>query len=299
MPPHVKGQLCALLAALVWAFALMLFKKGGESVAPLPLNLFKNTIGLLLFALTLPFVPQWMPAGGASAADLLNLAISGVLGIAVADTLLFAGLNRIGVGLIAIADCSYTPLVILFAWILLDERLTGQQGIGVAMILIAILIAFGSPRAAGHTRRDLIIGFSLTAAALTMMALAIVMVKPALERWPLIPASALRLLTGTAALAAIAAMLPQRRQLWQVFRPGRVWRSTIPASVLGTYLSLLLWIAGFKYAQASIAAALNQTSTIFALILATLVLREPLSASKVLAVGLAVGGVLMVTLAEA
>ena len=46
----------------------------------------------------------------------------------------------------------------------------------------------------------------------------------------------------------------------------------MPASVIGNYLSMFLWILGFKYALASRAAILNQTHTIFLLILATLLL---------------------------
>ncbi len=298
MPPHLKGELCALLAALVWALALMLFKKGGETVAPLPLNLFKNTVGLILLVVTLPFAGASLPEDGAQPNDLTILVISGILGIAVADTLFFAGLNRMGVGLIAIVDCSYTPLVVLCSWLLIGETLTAQQGLGVAMILTAILIAFGSPRAVGHTRSELAIGITLTIASLALMAFGIVMAKPVLERWPLISATTVRLLAGSAALAAIGALLPGRRQLWQVFKPAAVWQKIVPASVLGTYVSLVLWVAGFKYAQASIAAALNQMSTIFALILATLVLRERLTPQKIIAVCLAVAGVLTVTLAK-
>ena len=51
-----------------------------------------------------------------------------------------------------------------------------------------------------------------------------------------------------------------------------------------------------KYAQAGAAAVLNQTSTIFVLLLATLFLREPFTPRKLVAAVLALGGIALVTL---
>jgi len=61
-------------------------------------------------------------------------------------------------------------------------------------------------------------------------------------------------------------------------------------------LAMVFWVAGFKYAPASVAAILNQSSTIIALILATLVLKEPFSIRKFVAAILGISGVLIVTL---
>jgi drug/metabolite transporter (DMT)-like permease len=50
-----------------------------------------------------------------------------------------------------------------------------------------------------------------------------------------------------------------------------------------------------KYTLTGIAAILNQTSTIFILLFASLLLGEPMTRRKVLAAGLAVAGILVVT----
>jgi len=66
-----------------------------------------------------------------------------------------------------------------------------------------------------------------------------------------------------------------------------------PAAALGTYLSILLWMGGMKYAQASVASALNQLSLVFVFLLAVAFLREKASPLKVLAVLLAAAGAVL------
>jgi drug/metabolite transporter (DMT)-like permease len=73
------------------------------------------------------------------------------------------------------------------------------------------------------------------------------------------------------------------------------WRVMVPATLLGTYVSLLFWMAGFKYADASVAAALNQTSTLFTFVLAVVILREPVTTRRVAGLVCGIVGVLLVT----
>jgi drug/metabolite transporter (DMT)-like permease len=57
---------------------------------------------------------------------------------------------------------------------------------------------------------------------------------------------------------------------------------------------MLVWLGGIKLTKASIASALNQTNTIFVLIFAALILREPITPGRVVAILLAAAGALMV-----
>jgi drug/metabolite transporter (DMT)-like permease len=305
---HPVGQLASLLAALAWAGALVLFKRSGERVPPIPLNLFKNAVGITLLALTLLVtsgLDYWCGLfGGACDAalflrlslyDYLILVASGIIGIAVADTFFFHALNLIGVGLVSIVDCCYSPSVLLFAWLLLGEDLSPYHYLGGGLILLGVLIASGHAPPPGHTRAQILLGICLGMLAISSMAFGIVIATPVLKHVPLVWATTVRLIGGSVALLAVTPLLPGAATHWAIFKPARVWYQAIPAAFLGTYLSLLAWIAGFKYTYASVAAVLNQTSIIFALILASIFLRERFGTRKLLAVELALGGVLIIT----
>jgi drug/metabolite transporter (DMT)-like permease len=204
------------------------------------------------------------------------------------------------VGLVSIVDCLYAPLIVLFSFLLLSEELTVFHFVGIGLIMAGVLISSRHKPPADRTRGQLVLGMFLGASAMALMTFGIVIAKPVLELndFPLILATTLRMLAGTFALALLAVASQHRKVLLAVFRPSRVWKISVPASVIGTYLALIFWMAGFKYAKASIAGILNQTSIIFAIILATIFLKETFTGRKLVAVILAGGGTLLVTLNE-
>ena len=300
---QIPGEIYALLAAMTWAMALVLFKYSGERVSPLALNLFKCVVGTLMLIVTLVGARFIEPVvGDQSIAVLLArpqrdvwiLVASGVIGIAMADTLFFYALNRIGVGILAIVDCLYSPFVILFAFVWLHEDLVAAHLKGLGLILAGVLLSSRHDPPANRTRRDLVIGVIVGGFAVSSMAFGIVIAKNTLEGFPLIWAAAIRLAAGTVALALVSPFLPECKGMWAVFKPSAAWKTAIPGALLGTYLAYVFWVAGFKLADASINAILNQTTVIFSIILATVIVREPLTKRKMVSVGLAVLGVAVV-----
>ncbi|MCA9245304.1 MAG: DMT family transporter [Phycisphaerales bacterium] len=295
------GEALSLAAAISWAFAVILFKLSGQLASPLALNLFKNTLSMLLFVPTILLVPglihDWHDI---STTDLGILCLSGFLGIAIADVLFFYGLDLLGVGLLSITECAYTPFVLLMSVLLLGERPSAFGVFGAVLVVSGVLAASGHAPPAGRTTRQIVLGIVCGLAAMGTMAFGIVYAKPALERVPLLWAATIRMAAGTAPLWILALLVPSRRKdIPVVLRPSANWRYMAPAAFLGTYLAFICWLGGYKYTTPTIAAVLNQSSTAFSLVLATLLLREPMTLRKALAVGLAASGALIVALSRA
>lgn len=135
-----SGEGLSLMAALAWASAIICFKYVGDAMPPLALNLFKNTFGLVVIVLTLLVVngPIWPFV---QMNEVWLLLTSGVLGIAIADTLLFQSLNILGASRSAIIDCLYSPFTVLFSFLILGESLSLYTALGAACILAGILVA--------------------------------------------------------------------------------------------------------------------------------------------------------------
>jgi drug/metabolite transporter (DMT)-like permease len=130
--------------------------------------------------------------------------------------------------------------------------------------------------------------------ALATMTVSIVAIKPLLEQSPLLWAIEIRLFGGVIALALILIFHPARRPIIASLFSHHSWIYTISGSFFGAYVAMFVWLAGMKYTQASIAAALNQTSTIFIFIFAAFFLKEPINLKRTIGIILAFIGSFLV-----
>jgi len=288
-----SGETMSVLSALLWVFAVILFRVVGRRVPALAMNLFKNALGTALFALTL------VAAGGSilpalAGRDYLLLVLSGLLGIAVSDTLLFVALNKLGAELTAIVDCVYSPFVIGLSVIFLSERMNPIQSAGVAFIILGVFLITLRKGDAQIPRPALFAGIGAGILAMFFSAAGIVLMKPVLGHVSLVWASFVRLATGAVFVGLYIALKPGRRETLRPLRSSKNLGVLIPASLLASYLSLLVWMGGMKFTQASIAATLNQMSAVFVFILAAVFLKERVTPLKLAAVILAFAGAVLV-----
>jgi len=289
------GEALSLLTAAVWAFAIILLKKSGETVHPIALNLFKNLLAFVLFIPTIWLFGETL-LRTVSINDYILLLLSGAIGIGIGDTLFFKSLNLLGAGLMAIVNCLYSPFIIGLAIIWLRESLTFLQVVGVTLIISAVLIATHKKGRVKINRKNLLWGIFYGVLAMATMAVGIVMIKPLLERSPLLWATEIRLFGGAVTLVLILLFHPARRKIIDSLISTRSWNYTITGSFFGAYIAMLVWLAGMKYTQASIASALNQTSIIFIFIFAGIILKEPINLQRVIGIILALIGSFLVLL---
>jgi len=284
------GEACSIGAALSWAGGVIVYKRLGETLPPLQLNLIKNVLVLgmivptvlLVHGPTLPILP--------TQAIVLAL-ISGALGIAIADTLYFRALNTLGAGRMGIVGNFYSPFVIVLSFVFLGERLNGLQVLGFALVSGGVLIVSSHDPQRRLSKADLRRGAAFGVCAVLLMASAIVMVKRVLEGQPLLWIVLLRLIGGVIGMLAIFAWRREPLPL-----PGRTaarlrWPLLVLAAFLGQYVSMVLWMAGYKYTSASVAAVLNETASVFIVLLAAVFLREGLDRRRIAGVTCTLSGV--------
>lgn len=314
-----SGEFYSVFCAVLWAIAIVLFRKSGEQVAPVPLNLFKSSVALVLLLLGMLIAGISLTPAEQTTEDWVILLISGALGIGIADSVFFASLNRLGAGRSAIVDCLYSPFIILCSFIYLHEPTGPSLLIAMLLMTAAILVGTWQPAipkiirkpqsfaegegqrtdspskgrecfASPSERRQIHYGVFLGIASMFLMAVGIVMAKPVLDRSGPWWATTVRMLGGITLLLIQASFKRHRHEVARCFRPGPLWKITLPASIIGGFLAMLFWIMGMKYTYTNVAGILNQSSTIFILVLATIFLKEPLTTRKVIAIAIGVTG---------
>lgn len=292
--PHI-GEILSLASALVWALSVVLFRIAGDKdkVHPLAMNLFKNWLAFFLLAGTAAVI-----GGGVPSLSLKTIGIfivSGILGIALSDWLFFTALVKLGAELTAIVDCAYSPFVIILSFLFLGERMNGLQVVGVMLIVGAVLLITQKKNDEKISRHDLLTGIGIGIFSMLLTAGGIVLAKPSLPGVPVLWATLIRMGGGALAGTALWGAHPRRKEIIRPLRPGPEYKILVPAAFFSAYLSVLLWTAGMKYTQASIASALNQMNTIFIFLLAALILKEKITPLKLAAVILAFAGALLVS----
>jgi len=292
------GEAYSLLCALAFALGVVLFRRSGRKVPPVALNFFKNTVALVALLPTMLIAGSPLRPAAVNWDGWLLLLGSGIIGIGIADSVFFASLNRLGAGRSAIVDCLYSPIVVLCAALALAEPVgPGLLG-GLALMVIAIL--WGAFKQHGEAKSldkaTLHRGVALGALAMLLMAIGIVMAKPVLDGVDVLWATTVRLVGGTGFLAVQSCLPQHRASVRFAFQPSKLWLTTIPAGLIGSYLAMMLWLAGMKYTQASIASVLNQTSTLIVPLLAAPMLGERLTRRRLEAVLLGFAGAVVVTL---
>lgn len=275
--PHA-GEVSALLAPLCWSIAVILYRKSG-SVSPISMNLFKNLVAIVLLTLTLLGAGISIPTDR-SAVDWVRLVASGVLGLAVADTLLFEGLKRVGAARVAVVDTVYAPLMITLSWLFLGEQPGPMFLVGAVAVVAGVAIA--TYERSGPARgREHFVGTLYVLGGIVGTATGVILSKPVLEGSDLIEVTWTRLVAGSIGLLLFVAARGEWASAGEAFRPAPVWRTLVPGAIVGTYLSLVFWLGGFKWADASVASVLNQVATVYILVLARVVLGETLRRRQV------------------
>jgi drug/metabolite transporter (DMT)-like permease len=134
----IFGEICAIMAALCWAFGASLYKKAIRDMNPIKFNLIRST-SVLIYAFSIVFILGKL--GSVFNLDLSTITIMGISSILVlvaGDTLYFIGLRKIGVTKTVPIAYSYSILVVLLGGIILDEAITLQLILGTITIILGV-----------------------------------------------------------------------------------------------------------------------------------------------------------------
>jgi drug/metabolite transporter (DMT)-like permease len=284
------GESAALGAALVWSGSMTAWRFFGAGFPAWEANLFKNVISLVGLCLIFVFMGFDWPSSG----PVLGwLALSGFIGITIADTAFFAALSRLGAQLTAVSQCLSPVTAAIFAWAWLGEELRWSEIFGMSLTLFAVT---GAVFLGGHSRRvpkehwRSGLGFAVLSAVCNGSA--IVLARNAFQSVSPVMGTFVRVLTAVIFLAPIVrAQRTKGFRYRNVLTPPLRGLGLFLSAFSGAFLGLLLMSVGIKYAKAGVAAALSLTYPIWILPLARVFLDERSTGTGVLFIVLAVVGV--------
>ena len=268
------GELLSILCALLWAIAVICYRKAGDHINVSAMNLFKISLTVVLMIPTLYFTDGLTPPD-LTAAEWGLLLISGFFGIMLADLFYLRALQLIGAGLTGLTGSLYSPFVVFLSFYYLGERLNSWQVMGMALVIVGVIVI-------SYRRKSLLIehppikGFVFAALGVFLTALGIVIIKPVTTEIPFFWIIFIRTIGGVVTMFMFNILLRKNLNPLAAMRSsGKYW--LLAGAFLGQYLSTMVWVAGYKYTSASVASILNETASIFILVLSWLVLKEEIT----------------------
>lgn len=301
------GVSACLGAAFLWAVAVTLFRRPVGLYGARTINLAKCLLATLLQGLTVWAAGQGKVLLSASAESLALVAASGVIGLTLGDTALFAAVSRIGVHRTLLLQTLSPVFAALIAFLGRGERVSSAQAAGALIILAGVVLVVaprrpvGTPgtaalgETAGRAGAALVPGLAFAVVAALGQGGGVVLAKSGMDEIGFLPASFLRLAAAALGLLLIGVFGEDLRRLAPLLRDRATLARALPATLLGTYIALFLMMAGVALAPASVAAVLLATSPVFSLFLEAALERRPPGLRGVLGTLCAVGGVAMLS----
>ncbi|MCX7825925.1 MAG: DMT family transporter [Verrucomicrobiae bacterium] len=291
MDPTVIGAGAALLSAASWAVGSILFKRIGERVSPFGMTLSKGVVSLVLLGTAVLFAGF----GSLSAKELLLLCLSGVIGIAVADTLFFAALQDLGPKVLIVYFMMGQILTAFLAFIFLGETLS-MEAIGAIVITLSgiALVLWTKIRAeeAAQARTGMR-GILLGLLCMLAMSSSMIIAKPALKSASALVETFIRMAAGTAGMFLFGAATRRLGDWLEPLKDTRLLLFFIGSVCVVTFGGFWLSLVAVKYIKVATASTLGATEPLFVLPLAAFFLKERIYPLDIVGTLLAVAGIVL------
>lgn len=266
--------MAALGSAFCWAIAAVLFQQLGEQrVSAVAMNLFKGIVAIVCIGLML------IPFGIADVSKdaFLLLALSGLVGICLGDTLYFMTIKRLGSRLTLLVGSLIPVATALIAVTILGERISISAGIGLLLTIVGVSYVLWERMLVKTEFTQWRLGLFLGLLFVVANALAIIFTKVGVKDIPALDATLIRTVWAVFGLFAWGIASRSLIKWTQPLHNPRIRNRLLFASVIGAFLGTWLSVAALKYTHAAVAVTLNSTSPLFVLPLAMVMLKEQIS----------------------
>lgn len=294
------GTICALTAALTWAGSSTILKPLTARIDTISLNTLRLCVASILLLAVIPLSGRSTEFINTPLMPLVYLIISGVIAMAIGDTVYIKSLQYLDVShAFPISQCTYPIFTIFLSVSLLGESFTWATGLGAFFVLLGIyLIVFTRkvPRIQSTSGRISVRGVVLALVAGAVWASATVTLKLGVMGIDPLVAAAIRIPAATIVLLSFS-LSRRKRGTFQLRKYGSRSLALAAASgFLGYCVGVILFIIAIQSIGAGRTTLLLAVSPLFLLPFSIFVLKEKLTRPALIGIFICVGGICLVAL---
>lgn len=270
------GIIVALLSAASWAFATVVFDRIGKVVPYVGITFLKGVFSIIFMIVLLIFTGG---LHGIGVWEFSFLALSGVIGISVGDSLFFKSLQDLGAKVQVIFFLLGQIFTMILSLLLLGELLALEQYIGAVILLTGIVIVvWGKQENHPNKMRGIICGLL----SILCFSVSAIMVKMAIAEVEVVTATFYRMLFGTIFTLGFGVVGKQLPTWIKPLKDKRLFALFILNVLVITYGGFLLSMAAIKFISVSLVSVLGTTEPVFVLLFAFLINKEKITKQEVI-----------------
>lgn len=270
------GIIVALLSAASWAFATVVFDRIGKVVPYVGITFLKGIFSIILMIVLLIFTGG---LHGIGVWEFSFLALSGVIGISIGDSLFFKSLQDLGAKVQVIFFLLGQIFTMILSLLLLGELLSLEQYIGAVILLTGIVIViWGKQENHPNKVRGIVCGLL----SILCFSVSAIMVKMAIAEVEVVTATFYRMLFGTIFTLGFGVVGKQLPTWIKPLKDKRLLALFILNVFVITYGGFLLSMVAIKLISVSLVSVLGTTEPVFVLLFAYLINKEKITKQEVI-----------------
>jgi drug/metabolite transporter (DMT)-like permease len=293
------GEIAALATATCWALTYVFFTFAVRGIGAKALNRLRLVIALFFLLIAhlvidgtaLPLHAERFRWGW--------LSLSGVIGFAVADAMLFRALFHLGAHRTSLVMALVPIFTVLLGWGMLGEVLTVFQGVAILVTLCGIVLVVWDKNAETkrYLSKDYLQGVGYAIGAALAQSLRYIFSKRGMVGgFPVFSTNVIQILAATLAIWIWAAVLGEFRSTLAALKPIRIRLATIGGAFAGPFLGVTFSLIALERAPVGIASTLMALPPVFLLPLSWMFFKERIEMRAVLGTLIALAGVALVFL---
>ena len=287
--------MAAIGTAVFFAISSTLFAVAGRRAGASKVNRSRLLVAALL-AVAIYWLTNHRPLpAGLSAEVWIWLSISGVVGLALGDDLLFRAYVLIGPALSMLIFALSPAIAASLSWLLFGEALSALEIFGIVVTLAGVAWVVTAPKrpSADITRHGHLLGMILALGGALGQALSLITAKVGLvEGASPQAANCIRLIAAATTVWAVTAITGRARRslaMWSDNRSASAY--TVLGALMGPIAGVWLSLVAINRAPIGVASTLMSLTPLFLLPMARIVFREPVTLRALAGTIIALGGV--------
>jgi len=294
------GSICALTAALSWAGSSTILKSLTTRIDTLSLNTLRLCVASLLLLTLIPLSGRGTEFINTPLMPLAYLIISGVIALAIGDTIFIKSLSYLNVSqAFPIAQCVNPVFTMFLAVSLLGESFTWVTGLGTFFVLLGIYLITSkrmAPSINSASRRIRGKGIILALIAGAVWAIAAVTLKLGVLDMDPVVAAAIRMSSATIVLLPFA-LSQRKRGALQLRKYGsRSLALAVTSGLIDYCIGMVFFIIAIQLIGAGKTVVLAATSPLFLLPFSVFILKEKLTRFTLTGIFAGIAGICLVAI---